>query len=156
MKPSSQGFRETLRPDPVVLALWLGLLVAACLSLGLLAWQWPFPAAGERSSSGLGAGWRLVIWSLAVLGLWRMARRAPAGFARGGRLIWSDGHVAFEPWHAPPWRGEARLVWVSVVLVGLRIEDPVSGRLTLWLTPRRLGAAGWWRLQRFLTLSKPG
>jgi len=77
-------------------------------------------------------------------------------FGAGGRLVWSDGRVAFEPRHGPPWRGEARLVWTSVVLVGLRIEDPLAGRLTLWLTPRRLGAAGWWRLQRFLILSKAG
>jgi len=38
MKPSSQGFRETLRRDPVLLALWWALLAAACLSLGLLVW----------------------------------------------------------------------------------------------------------------------
>lgn len=81
------------------------------------------------------------MWSLATLGLWRLVWRPPAGFARGGRLVWSDGHVVFDPWQAPSWRG-ARLVWVSVVLVGLRIEDPVFGRLTL----RRLGVSGWWRL----------
>lgn len=156
MKPSSQGFRETLRPDPVLLALWIALAVAACLSLGLLAGQLPLLSPGERPSSGLEPWWRWGLWLLAVLGLWRLLRQPPTGFVRAGWLVWSDGYVAFDPWHGRPWRGEARLVWTSVVLVGVRIDDPISGRLTLWLTPRRMGAVGWWRLQRFLTLSKAG
>lgn len=51
-------------------------------------------------------------------------------------------------------RGPVRLQWQSALLVGVTIDDPASGPLTLWLTPWRLGERGWWRLQRYLILAR--
>ena len=154
MADSSEGFRGALRVDPVLVVLWRGLGALAWLSLSLVAgWgDWP---ASSWSSPALEALARVMVFLVGSGAIWYGLRRRPAGLLAAGRLEWRGGRARAELAEGE-WRGETEVVWRSVALVGVCIRDPQAGRLTLWLTSRRLGASGWWRLQRFLVMGETG
>ncbi|MFO7581578.1 hypothetical protein [Guyparkeria sp.] len=152
MQGQSQGFRDELGADPWLVGAWWTLGGLAWLSLGAVAaWgEWP-GLAGGALPAWLDRVGRLVILLAGSWWVWRHLATRPVGLMVPGRLSWSGARGRFETKRAT-WRGEMRLVWRSAVLVGVRLRDPVRGTITLWLTPHRLGEAGWWRLQRFLVL----
>lgn len=154
MAVSTQGLRETVRVDAALVRLWWTMVVLAWLSLVLVAgwgdWAAVFPGRAPILETAGRVG--LLLGGSGLC--WRGLRRRPVGLVAAGRLEWRAGRARFETATGER-RGETEMVWRTVVLVGVRIRDPVAGPLTLWLTPRRLGEAGWWRLQRFLVLGAP-
>ncbi|HER20192.1 MAG TPA: hypothetical protein ENO14_04000 [Chromatiales bacterium] len=131
----------------------MGLWMAAWVAASWLVWDgpWPLEIGPPSWSSGVG---RPIAW--AVVSLWTLhgLRRPPPGFVLAGRLAWSGGRGELVSPDGVVRRGATRLRWQSPLLVGVTIDDPTAGPLTLWLTPWRLGERGWWRLQRFLTLAR--
>jgi hypothetical protein len=152
MERASQGFRECLRADAYLLSAWLGLLLAVWIAASWVVWAGPWPAGSPPP--WLECGWRLAAWVAVSIWVARGMRRRPPGFALEGQLVWSGGHAELVAADGAAVRGPTRLHWQSPLLVGVTIDDPVAGPLTLWLTPWRLGERGWWRLQRFLVLAR--
>ena len=149
----SQGFRECLQADPWLLAAWKGLLLSAWAagSWVALAGTW----LPDGWPTGPESGLRLLAWLLLSAWLLHGWRHPPAGFVLNGRLAWSGGHAELVPVEGVVRRGPVTVRWQSPLLVGVSIEDPAAGALVVWLTPRRLGRRGWWRLQRFMLLAGP-
>jgi hypothetical protein len=156
MLGQAEGFQGTWPVAPGLVPLWWSL---GALSWASLAW---IAVWGDWSAVGAGMppAAETAVRAIAFLaGSWligRCLRRRPPGLMGAGRLEWQAGRARFEAADGGEWRGPAEVVWRSSGMVGLCIHDPVAGRLTLWLTPRRLGAAGWWRLQRFMVLGTSG
>ena len=152
MQGHSQGFRDQIGPDPWLVGAWWTLGGLAWLSLlAVVLWGGGSLPSGEAPPVWLDRAGRLLIL---LAGSWWVCRHLsarPAGLMLSGRLSWSGARGRFET-EQGVWRGEMRLVWRSAVLVGVRLRDPVRGAVTVWVTPRRVGEAGWWRLQRFLVL----
>ena len=153
MERVSEGFSERLVADRWLLAAWVGLVLAAWLAASLVIWQAPRPVGAHTPP--LGWFWRSLAW-LAVSGwLWHWLRHRTSGFAIEGRLVWSAGRAEVLLPGGESIRGEARVLWQGPLLVGVVLATVTHGRLTLWLTPARLGRRGWWRLQCFLMLGSP-
>ncbi|MCL7745233.1 hypothetical protein LV476_09820 [Guyparkeria hydrothermalis] len=152
MERASQGFRECLRVDLRLLSAWMGLMLAAWLAASWVVWSGPWPIGAPQPWQE--TVWRLVAWVVVSVWVVRGLQHRPQGFALEGRLVWSGGHGEVVSANGETVRGPARLQWQSPLLVGVTIDDPASGPLTLWLTPWRLGERGWWRLQRFLMLAR--
>ncbi len=150
MQGHAPGFRGELGSDPWLVGAWRLLGGLAWLSLvAVVLWGgWPTFGDGELST-GLDASGRALLLLGGSWWVWRHIAARPTGLMVSGRLVWQGPRGRFETSRGA-WRGEMRLVWRSAVLVGLRLNDPVRGRVTLWLTPGRVGRTGWWRLQRFL------
>lgn len=151
MERISQGFREHLRADSRLLPAWAGLLLTVWVAASWVLWAGPWPASSPPP--WLEDAARLVAWVSVSAWLGRRWWRRPPGFALEGRLVWSGGHAEVVSVGGATVRGPVRLQWQSPLLVGVTIDDPAAGPLTLWLTPWRLGERGWWRLQRFLMLA---
>jgi len=151
MERRSQGFRERLHADWLLLSAWRGLSLAAWLAASWVVWSGPWPVGAP--SPWLETVWRLVAWIAVSVWALRGLRHRPPGFTLEGRLAWSGGHAELLAANGQAARGPVRLQWQSALLVGVTIDDPVAGPLTIWLTPWRTGRRGWWRLQRFLVLA---
>ena len=152
MERASQGFRERLRADAALLSAWRGLLLAAWVAASWVVWAGPWPIGAP--SAWLETVWRLAAWVAVSVWVLRGMRHRPPGFMLEGRLAWSGDHAELVATNGRVTRGPVRLHWQSALLVGVTIDDPADGPLTLWLTPSRLGERGWWRLQRFLVLAR--
>jgi len=152
MERVAQGFRGRLQADSRLLSAWTGLLLAVWVAASWMVWA-VAPWSTGAPSPWLEGAWRLAAWVVVSVWLLRRWRRRPAGFAVEGELSWSGGHAEMVSLDGASLRGPARLQWRSPLLVGVTIDD-VSGPLTLWLTPWRIGERSWWRLQRFLVLGR--
>ncbi|HSH85079.1 MAG TPA: hypothetical protein VK979_07990 [Guyparkeria sp.] len=152
MEHVSQGFREQLRADPRLLAAWVGLSFAAWVAVSWVIWDGLWAVASPQL--WWAASWRLAAWLVVSFWLLFQLRHRPPGFALEGRLAWSGGHGEVVSTSGETVRGPVRILWQSPLLVGVSIDDPAAGSVVLWLTQRRLGKQGWWRLQRFLILAE--
>ncbi|MGM0516495.1 MAG: hypothetical protein ACQER6_02730 [Pseudomonadota bacterium] len=156
MVKEAEDFQGALQVAPGLVLLWRGLGALAWASLAwIAAWgDWSVIGAGMQPTVEAAA--RAIAFLAGSWLIWRCLARRPLGLTGVGKLEWRAGRARFESADSGEWRGQAEVVWRSTVMVGVCIHDPVAGRLTLWLTPRRLGATGWWRLQRFMVLGATG
>lgn len=153
MERVSERLNERLVADRWLLTAWVGLVLAAWLAASLVIWQAPRPVGPHTPPFEW--LWRTLAWLLACGWLWRYRGHRPAGFTLEGRLAWASGRIEILLADGESIRGEAQVLWQGPLLVGVAIDTVGARRLTLWLTPGRLGKRGWWRLQRFLVLGEP-
>jgi hypothetical protein len=128
--------------DGVLAALWYGIhgLATGAVVLGVLI-------------SGLSMWLTVPAGALACLGLYVSVRHRPVAWFVSGNLVLSDDMAR---WQAEDeggdWvDGRMVLAWRGPSLVGVTLVGP-AGRMSLWLTRRRVGDVAWWQLQRWLRL----
>lgn len=139
---TEQVWSARVEDDGVLAGLWYGIhgLATGAIVLGLLI-------------SGLSLWVTVPTGALAGLGLYVSVRYRPAAWFVSGHLVLANDIARWQAEdEGEDWiDGQVVLAWRGPSLVGVTLVGP-TGRMSLWLTRRRVGDVAWWQLQRWLVL----
>ncbi|MDA3877421.1 MAG: hypothetical protein PF483_10065 [Halothiobacillus sp.] len=137
---TEQVWSARVEDDGVLAGLWYGVhgLATVAVVLGMVI-------------SGLSLWLTVPAGALAWLGLFVSARYRPAAWFVSGHLVLANDVARWQANDEGWVDGRIVLAWRGTSLVGVTLIAP-AGRMSLWLTRRRVGDVAWWQLQRWLVL----